>query len=81
MRKILQAFKKLFKRKSKAQVYYICDPVKATHCSKDGCWDLYKGPCKCTSKKKCAKLDANGSPIIANDEDICNVEWLEHQIM
>lgn len=78
MRKILQAFKKLF---NKQKVVYLCDPSKAVRCSKEGCWTIFKGPCKCTTNKKYAKLDSSGSPIIAKDEDIVNMEWLETQIM
>lgn len=79
MKKILQAFKNLFRkgnRVSKKPVY-ICDPRKAINCSKQSCWEINRGPCKCTHQKKQAKVDANGDPILAQDEDQYNLEWLE----
>ena len=75
MKKILQVFKKLFKRKQKT--YYVCDPKKATECDKFVCWEIMHGPCKCTSKKECAKTDLNGLPIIATDMDLWNVDFNE----
>ena len=77
MKKILQAFKRLFYR----ETYYICDPKKAVHCTKKGCWDLYHGPCKCTSRKKYAKLDDQGKPMVASDIDVCNIEWMESKLI
>lgn len=77
MKKILQAFKKLFKRKEKQEIYYICDPNKATRCSKEGCWYLMHGPCKCTKKKSQAKVDKRGRYVIATVMDIWNEEYRE----
>lgn len=58
---------------------YICDPAKATKCSKEGCWySEEKGPCKCTKKRKQAKLDDAGKPIEATDIDIWNEEYREN---
>ena len=82
MKKILQVFRRLFVRKRVISGRaYVCDPWKNTNCLKEGCWDLHQGPCKCTVKKKYAKLDADGKPIVATDADICNLEWLEMKIM
>ena len=81
MKKILQVFKKLFKREPQySGKAYICDPIRNTACSKDGCWHISKGPCKCTLKKKYAKLDKNGKAMKATDDDLCNLEWMEQQI-
>ena len=77
MKKILQVFKKLF---HKEHALYICDPSKAMDCAKTSCWDINKGPCKCTAKKKYAKLDVKGKPIIATQEDFFNFEWIEEQL-
>ena len=77
MKGILQVFKKLLHRKVKV---YVCDPAKNKACSKDGCWDIRKGPCKCTEKKQYSKLDSSGKPIIATDDDLCNMEWLDYYI-
>ena len=81
MKKILQGFKKLFKRKPNyAGRAYICDPSKNHECAKDGCWYITKGPCKCTLKKKYAQLDKDGKPMKATDDDLYNLEWMEQQI-
>ena len=80
MKKILQAFEKLFSKREAKQIVYICDFSKADTCSKEGCWYISQGPCKCTSKKKNAKLDENGKPIVATDLDIWNSDWYELQI-
>lgn len=81
MKKILQGFKRIFQKKdphcSKA---YICDPSKAVRCRKEGCWILHKGPCKCTGKKRYAKLDENGKPIVATDMDLWNAEYYDYVI-
>lgn len=77
MRKILQAFKKLFSKKEKQQVIYVCDPERATKCSKEGCWYLQDGPCRCTSKKENAKRDVDGKPVIAETMDIWNDAYWE----
>lgn len=77
MKKILQAFKGRFKRK---QRIYVCDPQLNESCSKQGCWFIYKGPCRCTKKKKCAKRDENGNAIFASDAEITNLEWLEMRL-
>lgn len=77
MKKILQVFKKLFSGRGRYATFYVCDPARNTKCSKEGCWYISKGPCRCTSKKKCAKLDADGKPVIATDIEITNEEWLE----
>lgn len=73
MRKILQ----VFRRKPKV---YICDPAKAETCTKEGCWEINKGPCKCTLKKSRARLDANGKRLIASEEDQINLDYLESRI-
>lgn len=80
MKKILQVFRKLFHKKEKQRKIYLCDPVAAQKCSKEGCWYLSGGPCKCTSKKQYAKLNAKGKPILATDLDIWNDEYWEKQI-
>lgn len=77
MKKILQAFKDRFKRKHHI---YVCDPRINTRCSKEGCWDISKGPCRCTRLKKFAKRDENGKPVIASDAEVTNLEWLEMQL-
>ena len=77
MKRILQVFKNW---KHRRKPIYICDPTKATSCSKDACWYVYKdlpGPCKCTSKKKYAKIGKDGKPTIASDMDIWNEEFVE----
>ena len=76
MKKILQAFKKLFSKKSRRTIY-ICDPVRAVDCSKEGCWHFSGGPCKCTSKVKNAKRDEKGNAVIASDLDIWNDAYWE----
>lgn len=81
--KMMQRVKKFFKalfENNKKQTYYLCDPKRATGCPKEGCWEIYRGPCKCTSKKEYAKLDANGKPIIAQDLDLWNAEYVESVI-
>jgi hypothetical protein len=82
MKRILQAFKRLFSKSDKVdrKKVYICDPSKAVGCSKDGCWKIYKGPCKCTCNKKYAMRDEDGKVILATDDDLCNFEWLETSI-
>lgn len=81
MKKILQAFKRLFSKKEKKEIYYICDPDKAVKCSKEGCWYLYHGPCKCTMKKSQAKVDKHGRYVIATAMDIWNDEFREWCLM
>ena len=77
MKKILRAFKL---RKLKKRKFYICDPDKNHKCSKEACWLISGGPCKCTSKKKYAKISsATGEPDIAKDEDLYNLDYLEHE--
>lgn len=66
---------RVFKRKPRRT--YICDPAKNRKCDKVGCWLVNKGPCQCTSKRKCAKLDADGNPVEAKDEDLYNEEYLD----
>ena len=79
MKKILQAFKKLFSKKAKEVVYYICDPEKAKKCPKgEQCWYIEHGPCKCTSHKSYAKTDKKGRPMIAHAMDIWNEEFREY---
>lgn len=81
MKKILQAFKKFFIKKDKETnepIYYVCDPDKATECSKEGCWYLYHGPCKCTSKMSQAKTDEHGRCVVATAMDIWNEEFREY---
>lgn len=81
MKKILQAFKKLFKRRPRiSDPVYICDPLKHSTCNKEVCWDFGKGPCRCTTNKKYAKLDNDGKPILATDNEAFNLEWMEEQI-
>lgn len=80
MKKILQAFRKLFRRKEKETVYYICDPEKASNCSKEGCWYLSHGPCKCTKKKAQAKVDKKGRYVIATTMDVWNEEYREYML-
>ena len=80
MRKILQAFKKLFQRKKEEdedEVIYLCDASKAKECSKAGCWWISQGPCKCTKRKAYAQRDKRGKPVVASDEDIFNLEYME----
>ena len=78
MKRILRVFKNCFKKKFR--VIYVCDPLKNTKCGKEGCWDIYRGPCRCTSRKKLAKVDENGKPVIASDAEAANLEWLELQL-
>ena len=73
MRRILQVFKR-------RRRFYICDPAKAKKCSKALCWEINKGPCKCTRKKSYSKRDADGKPIVATDDDLVNFEYLESRI-
>jgi hypothetical protein len=80
MKKILQAFKKLFSKKPSDETIYICDPYKANGCSKDGCWYFAEGPCRCTRKRRYAKEDPKGHPVIATTLDIWNDEYWEKQI-
>lgn len=83
MRKILQAFKKLFSRrqkKEKEKPVYICDAERNWACSKEGCWTFFGGPCRCTKKQQFARKDEKGHPVIATDEEIFNLEWVERQI-
>lgn len=81
MKKILQAFKNLFsKKKKKERTIYICDPDRAIECSKEGCWYLSGGPCKCTSKIKFAKRDLVGKPVVASNLDIWNETYWEKLI-
>lgn len=80
MKKILQAFKKLFTKKRKRKVIYVCDPDRAVDCSKEGCWYFSGGPCRCTSKVKYSKLDDKGKPVIATDLDIWNDSYWEAQL-
>jgi len=74
MKKILRAFKKLKKTK-----YYICDPVLARKCDKVMCWHYGNGGCKCTSIKAYSKKDDRGKPVIASDEDLYNMTYLEEK--
>lgn len=81
MRKILQVFKRKRKAPKPQLKVYICDPERNRKCDKTGCWYIGKrGPCKCTLKKKYAKRDANGDPVIATDNDILSIDWLEEKI-
>lgn len=83
MKKILQVFKKLFKPKNNYKPpnkIYICDPSKNKKCTKDSCWDINEGECRCTSHKEFAKLDNNKRPIIATDSDIYNLDYIEKHI-
>lgn len=58
---------------------YLCDPLKATKCTKEGCWySKEKGPCKCTKNPKQAKVDSKGKPVEATDIDIWNEEYREN---
>jgi len=78
MKKILQAFKKLFRREKKEKPIYLCDPEKATSCSKGPqCWYFNHGPCRCTRKKQWSKSDKFGRPMIATPMDIWNEEYRE----
>ena len=82
MKKISQVFKRIAQRcrsifEGKT---YVCDPQKAVKCGKQGCWEIYRGPCKCTGKRKYAKIGSDGKPIIARDEDLWNEEYLEYQL-
>lgn len=82
MRKISQVFKRLFRKKPKEVVYYICDPDRAPKCTfAQGCWYKTHGPCKCTKKKAQARLDKNGYPIVATPMDIWNEEYREWCLM
>ena len=78
MKRILRVFKNRFKKK--IRVIYVCDPAKNVKCGKEGCWDIYNGPCRCTSRKKFAKTDEKGKPMIASDAEATNLEWLEMQL-
>lgn len=78
MKRILQAFKQKIFNKRKA---YICDPYRARKCTKEACWAINHGPCKCTIKKAYAKRDINGKPVIASDEDLCNEDYYDYCIM
>lgn len=82
MKKILQGFRNLFRRKPRySGRAYLCDPNRNSECAKEGCWYIAKsGPCKCTMKKKFAQQDENGKPVRATDSDVVNLEWLEWQI-
>lgn len=81
MKKILQAFKKLFKKRPRIfEPVYICDPFKHPTCKKEFCWDFWKGPCRCTTNKKFAKLDKLGKPIRATDNEKFNLDWMEAHI-
>lgn len=42
---------------------YICDPVKNTSCTKEGCMIFHF--CRCTTNKEFAKTGENGKPIVA----------------
>lgn len=83
MKKILQAFKKLFKgkRNEKPKEFYICDPQRNQGCSKNGCWEIYHGPCKCTASLKYAKRHDDGTPVVAKDEDLYNLDWADYWMM
>ena len=78
MKKILQAFKRIFKRKPRA---YVCDPNKAVGCSKDGCWYISHGPCKCTKNKKYAQKNSFGKPVVATEMDLWNSEYYEYWML
>lgn len=81
MKRILQGFKRLLKRKERlVGKTYICDPARNIECSKEACWYIVQGPCRCTLKKKCAKLDEKGKPVIATEDEMINFEWMELQI-
>lgn len=80
MKKILRVFKGLFKRKKKREIVYICDPARAYNCSKDGCWFIDHGPCRCTLHKDYAKLDEKGKPVLATDADIFNTDFYDYWI-
>ncbi len=69
----MRAFKDWRDRKKPV---YLCDDVRNSECTKDGCWYISCGPCKCTRKKKWAKRDSSGKPMLADADDIYNVEWM-----
>ena len=81
MKKILQGFKNRIQDwRVNHKPAYICDPYRARKCDKSACWEMRKGPCKCTVRKAHAKRDLNGQPIIATDDDLVNMEWLDLQM-
>ena len=80
MKKILHLFKKIFSKKTYRRKCYLCDPARNSKCSKDGCWYISKGPCRCTYKRKCAQIGEDGKPVIATDNDMYNLEWLEYRL-
>ena len=81
MKGILQGFKNRFQDwKVNHKPAYICDPGRAKKCDKGACWEIRKGPCRCTVKKAYAKRDSDGKPIIATDDDLVNMEWLDIQM-
>ena len=83
MKKILQAFKRLFSKSiwASREHIYVCDPSRNVKCSKEGCWYISKGPCRCTTKKSYAQLDNSGKPKHASDEEAYNLEWVEQQFI
>ena len=82
MKKILQDFKGWFWRKwyRLDDPVYLCDPWRNRKCDKKACWIISKGPCQCTKKKKYAKRDENGKPVIATDEQIWNDAYMDYII-
>lgn len=81
MKKILQGFKNRFQDwRVNHGPTYVCDPYRARKCDKRACWEFHKGPCKCTVKKAYAKRDSEGKPIIATDDDVMNMEYLDQQM-
>jgi hypothetical protein len=78
MKKILRDFKMRLQLMKVNHRTYVCDPMRAIKCGKEACWEINKGPCKCTAKRKYAKRDINGKPVIAKDEDLYNEDYLDY---
>ena len=81
MKKILQVFKRLFGKDGRNRKIYVCDPDRNVDCSKEGCWLISKGPCRCTTNKRAAKIDISGKPVIASDMEIWNEDYYDYLIM